>query len=101
MALVLSLSSCGHVEIKDQEFCGDKGSLGAKCFHTLTPATRTISQPEWDNYRFGQICEKAEVFADWKKILEEQCSLHDNCDYPETRAVLDFLGRVEKFQRLP
>lgn len=45
------------------------------------------------------ICEKASVFADWKRVIEEQCSFYDSCEYPETKKALNFFERVERSEK--
>ena len=103
---VLLTSSCGTVQIKDHEFCGDLGSSGASCFHTLKTDSRDIPKPEWDAYRFGQICETADVFSDWKAVIEKLCSESHKCTYEQqaqalstVMAILDqFQMRVDNFK---
>lgn len=90
------LASCGHQAIVDHEFCSDIGSQGAICFHTLTEASRDIPKDQWDDERFGQICEKSDVFADWKSVIEKLCSVSKDCDYPGIEA---FFKRVDKIKQ--
>lgn len=80
LTALLASNSCGHVKISDHEFCGDKGTLGAHCVHFLTPETRNISKDAWDDERFGMICERPQVFADWKQTIEQLCSNSNLCD---------------------
>jgi hypothetical protein len=74
------------------------GSQGATCFHFLTNEVRDIPKAQWDNMRFGQICtndpadDLGATFSDWKKTIEDLCSLHDNCDY-QVRAAMELLNQ--------
>jgi hypothetical protein len=76
------LIGCAKVSIKDAEWCGDAGDLGASCFHTLTEETRDIPKSEWDAERFGQVCTKAQTFKDMKVAIEGLCSVSTvRCSY--------------------
>lgn len=72
---LLLLSGCASVRIPDTEWCGDMGSEGAACFHTLTDESRDIPKAEWDDFRFGQVCTTANDFASIKSALEKLCSM--------------------------
>jgi hypothetical protein len=85
--LIPVLSGCSTVTIKDDEFCADKGTLGAACSTMLTDTVREIPKNVWDNYRFGMLCETDSVFSDLKTDLEETCS-KCNCCSNETKAAL-------------
>lgn len=74
-------SSCAQVAIHDHELCGDKGFLGAACYHTETDASEKIPKPQWDDRRFGQICTTAEAIADWKQAIEKLCTQTNECTY--------------------
>lgn len=90
------LSACNHVEIHDHEFCADFGPDGAHCANFLSTATRDIPKAEWDLEREDKmICEKSEVFADWKATLEKLCSVSKKCNYDEVKAIESFFDRIE------
>lgn len=99
--LTLALSGCARVKIVDHVFCGDEGTIGASCFHTLTDEIQILSKSQWDDMRFGQICtldpegHKGETFADWKAVIEKLCSVSSDCDY---QRVNSFFQRVERVQ---
>lgn len=57
------------------------GPDGATCNHFLKEEPRDITKEAWDLERFGMICEKAEVFADWKADIEKLCSNNKKCTY--------------------
>lgn len=93
MALVI-LSACGHVEIKDQVWYGDKGPLGAKEFHTMTTYTQKIPKDDWDNMRFGMLCTNAQTFGEIKREIEVLCSNYKGCTYPDIKPVLERIDRI-------
>jgi hypothetical protein len=76
------------------------GFQGAACFHTLIEEKRDVPKDQWDDERFGQICEKADVFADWKSVIEKLCSLSGDCDYQTKKNLKKFFERVELFEQL-
>ena len=92
------LSSCANVKIKNSEFCGDMGNLGASCFKTLSGETRDISPNDWDDERFGMICSKADTFADWKKAILKLCKMSRRCKYESKKNIKNFGKKVESFK---
>jgi len=88
-------SGCATVEIKDHEFCGDMGSMGADCFKTLTDGTRHLSKDEWDMERMGMICESPEVFGDWKAAILKLCHRSKACRYQAEETLQKFFNNVE------
>lgn len=83
----LLLTSCGHVHLKDAEWCGDMGASGAACFHTFSAGARELLKDPWDAERFGMLCTKAQNFADWKASILQLCSQTKNCTHDEIEAV--------------
>lgn len=105
MAAPQLLSSCSSVKISDKEFCVDQGTLGGHCAHMFTTETRNIPQPDWDNFRFGQICtidpadNLGDTFARMKNEIEELCSICNCCSYPEIKKTIKFLNEFSDNQR--
>jgi hypothetical protein len=93
------LSGCARVTIKDSEWCGDLGSQGAACFHTLTSAEEDLPKAIWDIRRFGMVCTVAGTFADWKQDIEDLCSYSHDCDYQQQQEIEAFFKKVEQFQQ--
>lgn len=98
-------STCHHIEIKDHIWCGDKGSIGASCFHDLTGEKSTLTKAEWDDLRFGQICtldpegNKGATFADYKYFIETMCSWHKReCTTEVKKKLTEFFFRAKEFQ---
>lgn len=85
-------AGCARVQIKNAEWCGDMGELGASCFHTLSDESRDLEKEEWDEERFGQVCTKPENFANWKAALLKLCRQTRLCTYEERR-MIETLGR--------
>lgn len=76
-----------QVTVKNMEYCGDMGDYGAYCFDTLQSNERQIDKEQWDVERFGQVCTKAENYAEMKKILLQLCS-QTNCKYEDVQKKL-------------
>lgn len=89
---------CASVQIKDEEFCGDQGELGATCFHTLTDETRDLSKADWDALRFGQVCSSAQTFADWKASILKLCKVSKACTYEQKKLLNQFMAHIEALQ---
>ncbi len=99
MLILSGLStSCSHITIPDAEYCGDKGALGAACFHTLSDQSRQLTQVEWDSERFGQLCSSAETFAEQKKIILKLCKVTKACSYQEKQLLEKFGAKIARFQ---
>lgn len=90
------LASCTHVEIKDSEWCADKGYLGAKCFNSLSSNTRKIAKREWDEERFGILCTKSENFTNWKSAIEKFCYQTKACTYEVKETIKELETKIEK-----
>ncbi len=90
--------SCGKVEIKDSEWCGDLGEYGATCYKMLSQKKRELDKLSWDEERFGMICGKAEAFSDLKQAIEKLCYKNKNCEYEKIEQATKFLqGLVNEF----
>lgn len=98
-AFALSGASCPRVEIADHELCGDKGTLGASCFHTLSDETRKLDFQEWEFQRFGQICMKAEAWANFKAALLKLCESSGRCTWQQIQDIENLTKRVEVFNQ--
>lgn len=96
MALLPLLSGCA-VAIHDHEFCGDMGTLGGSCFHSLTTESRDVPEPAWDDERFGMICSTADTYADLKATIEKLCS-YAHCDYDTQQKIDLFFQNVATFK---
>ena len=89
------LSACSTpVEIRDSEWYGSRGFLGADAFHTLTTDSQELSYPEWlakwNDLDHPIVCTSSDTFADWKNVIEKLCSAKGRCKYmtPEQKAAL-------------
>jgi hypothetical protein len=99
LSLSLLISSCGQVVIKNSEWCGDMGELGASCFNTLNDDSRDLEKEAWDAERFGQVCTQPENFAAIKTTIEKLCYKNKKCTYQQKK-ILKRLGRnLEKFNK--
>lgn len=85
---LLTLSGCANVRIPDTEWCGDMGSEGAACFHTLSDDARDLPKAEWDAERFGQVCTTTNNFSAIISSVEQLCSMAGRrCSYSTRKAI--------------
>lgn len=97
---MLCLSSCARILIEDQEWCGDIGTQGAVCYHTLSDKERVIPQPQWDHERFGQLCthdppeDMGKTFSQIRQWIEQLCAVSKRCRYEENKKIMRFLDRT-------
>lgn len=89
MALLL-LPDCAGIPIKDSEWCGDVGTLGARCFNLLSTGQRKLSKQDWDAMRFGMVCTDGDALADLKGAIELLCS-KVACDYQTKKDALELI----------
>ena len=99
LCLTVLLSSCAEIKIKDSEFCGDKGRLGATCFKTLSGSTREIPLADWDVERFGMMCSSASTFSGWKSAIQKLCEYSGRCTYKTEERVKKFGRKIRKFKK--
>lgn len=95
---VLNLVSCTQIKIKNQEYCGDAGPLGATCFNTLTDDTRDLTPSEWDDVRFGMVCSKAEAYTENVAIIQKACRICKCCTYDAKKKIMKFKEQVMLFK---
>jgi hypothetical protein len=88
-------SSCGSIQIKDAEWCGDMGSEGAYCFHTISNEARGLEKPDWDKERFGMVCTNPANFANWKEAILKLCEQTKNCTYEFVEMLTSFSNKVD------
>lgn len=96
MALSFASVSCA-VQIKNAEWCGDMGAMGAHCFNTLSEEERELDKEAWDQERFGQVCTKVESFAEMKAALAKLCS-RARCTFEEKQHIQIFYKQLNSFQ---
>lgn len=91
----ISLVECTTTHITDIEACGDKGSLGGHCAHTLTNETRNLNKHDWDAMRFGWICMSPEDFTNTETEIAQLCNSNSKlCDYRTKTLLRDILFRM-------
>ena len=75
-AFMLLNSSCGTVQIKNDEFCiALMPGQGGHCHDLLTSDQRDIPEPAWTQMQPGRISENTQGFADFKSELESACNI--------------------------
>lgn len=95
--LVTTLVSCGNVRVKNQEWCGDMGELGADCFNTHNSNTRSPTKEQWDEERFGMVCTTAKTFADIKATILKLCKGYKKCIFDTSSNSVSFTNRNDVF----
>lgn len=103
LLFTLISSGCARVKIKNQEWCGDKGPLGAKCWNTLNNDEREIKSEVWNkidvgpDYRFGKVCTDIQNFTDTKAVILNLCKATKRCTYDMKNKVITFADKLEGF----
>lgn len=71
----LAFASSCSVNIKNLQFCRDKGKFGAVCAYWLNAKeTKTlISLHEWNQKRLGMVCTSEKGMGNINKIIETLC----------------------------
>lgn len=82
--------------MKDVQWCGDLGEVGAHCANTLTNETRDIPKTVWDSERVGWLCTNSDGFNDTEKAIDQLCNETNLCDYETRQAISAALFRLEK-----
>lgn len=107
MVLLLLVSGCTQVQIRDETIYALKGpGAGAVSIHTLTPGMVDLSAIEWEqtqvnimNSRKAVMCMSSDSFADWKAAIEKLCSQGNYCTYETNKAVEKFFYKMEKLKK--
>lgn len=92
------LNGCTTIKIKDDEICGDKGTLGASCFRMLSEGSRRIPKQQWDDERFGQLCMSSNAFGELKAALLKLCE-STKCTFEDVKSIQNFGAKVDSFKR--
>lgn len=74
-------SGCGHVTIEDIPVYVDLHPNGAHFAHTLTDTKGDISEPLWNDMRFGMFCMTGKAFTMTEDALGALCDNTVKCDY--------------------
>ncbi len=98
-AFVFSGATCQRVVINDHELCGDKGELGASCFHLLSDEKRKLDFDAWAALRFGQICMEADAYANFKAALLKLCDQTGRCTWQEIKDIKNIGKKVSSFKK--
>lgn len=98
--ILLGLTSCARVAIKDAEWCADQGDFGAQCFNTISDKERYIEKEAWDEIRFGMLCTSSDSFANWKAAIKKLCSVNKNlCTYEEVETLEKLDQKFSKVEK--
>lgn len=96
--LIFNLIGCTNVEIKDQEWFGSLGPLGAVSMHTLTNESDVLAYSDWvakwDNATDPMICISSTGFAELKKEQELLCMYSNDCTYEVRQQIDAFYSKV-------
>lgn len=96
-ALILVMTSCDAVPIKDVEACADAGALGASCFHSLSDKTRDLTPPQWAEVRYGWLCMSTDDWTNWKQAIETLCQNNrGECSYEDQQRISQFFLRLRR-----
>jgi len=94
VSMLLLLSGCSRVVIKDLAWCADAGIHGAECDYTISHKPFSLDKFQWDKLRLGQICSASEnpgeSYRNIRDALDKLCADSDRCS-PEQREIVDNL----------
>ncbi len=106
--VLLVLSACAQVEIKNLEVCVDLAPTGASCADTLTMNTREIPEALWNarpvppvpgqpvkrpTSRIGRFSLSADDWAKVKTMIEQLCSA-TKCTDEQQKLIKGFFSRL-------
>lgn len=99
ISLCVSVTSagCGTVKVYDREVCGDLGSAGARCTHTLVDKVRDVPKAQWDRERVGMLCMSSQAYSDAESAVEQLCAVYQ-CDYQTRESLRAAFSRVRKLK---
>ena len=107
MLLILSLSACANVTLKDHTIYALKGpGFGAVKDHTLTTGQSDLTQAEWDAqvttimmHKKAVFCMSSDTFADYKSAIEKLCSFHpEDCTYQTKQTTAAIVQKLNTMQ---
>jgi hypothetical protein len=86
--LLLLLTSCSRILVKDYIYWGDKGIHGATGVHSLCSLEKCppifLDKPTWDDKRIGMVCTDFTAMADMQSNIDRLCARHPGeCKYEE------------------
>lgn len=87
------------MKIKNAEWCGDMGDLGASCFMTHSQDSRDLSKEDWDKERFGQLCTSADTFANIKTAIQKLCYQTKKCTIEQKKLIKELETKIETFNK--
>ena len=85
--VVVALTSCTQIQVKNSPWYGDKGSLGAHWVDLFDANTGDIPKAQWDVLRFGMVCSSADNLENLLTDIEKMCDTQQTCTI-EQEAVL-------------
>ena len=90
--------SCSQVQIKDEVFYATKGVMGATAIHTLAPGQQNIKFQDWLTLLRTKplVCSSIDTFGDFKKAIEQLCSVCNCCNYDSKQSMENFFSKLQK-----
>lgn len=97
LLLLLVVSSCTRLDIKDIPIFWDVGQDGAIVTHLVTEETSDVVKADWDAKRFGYACISQDDFGWLKATIEKACSeLKGMCRTEDKKVMKAFFARAER-----
>lgn len=100
MLSISIIQACSRVEIKNTQWWGDEGTLGATSFDTLDQSSSHLDKLAWDKIRLGMVCGTAAAFTELKREVETFCNNTNECDYQTQQLMMAFFDKGEKFLKM-
>jgi hypothetical protein len=100
LTLLLAISSCTKVEIKDVPIYWDAAADGATLTHLLSDDVSQVPKAQWDAMRPGYACISEDDFGWVRASLEKLCALQKGICTVETKQVMrQFFARVDRLPK--
>ncbi len=96
LILTCSGATCQRVYLADNELCGDKGELGARCRTWFSGKVRVLTFDEWAQERFGQICMNEDAWANVKAAILKLCG-NGRCTKQDVRDIKELSFWIDGF----
>lgn len=93
---ILAAASGCPVQIKNIEFCRDKGQFGAVCAYWLNAkeTARKVPLSEWNKKRFGMVCTSEAGAGNINALIETFCQSRECVE--RTQDLISALKKDEK-----
>lgn len=94
--VILAVSGCSKIVIKDIPLYWDAGAHGAVVTHLVSEESFDVPKAQWDEQRFGYACISQPDYGWLKATLEKACSVAKICDPEEKKMMAEMFRRSDR-----